>query len=292
MLKEVLLLGVFLLFMKPLLGPLAYGAVLAVALYPIYKIKKSKWFAFILIFISVSILFYMFYLMSITVFDQIETISQLYYELAPETQVRLVKIGSDFKVVDFVLDIVKLLPRVGINFLFFIIFSFCFLVDGHKIKGFLEKIMKKDKAKILVNEGLVNLNAVVKGVFMNNFLYIFLSTGVLYFTKCPSPLIYSIVAGLFGLLPVLGAPMIYAYLIYLKLIEGSYISAIILVSFQFLWWIVIDYVIKAKYHGTLHPVVLLGSMMAGIYHFGFSGVIIGPLIATFFITMSSVYKKE
>jgi len=286
--RELLLLGLFLMFMEPLIGPLAFGAVLAIALYPIYKLKKKRWFAAVLIFISILVLLYMFYLMSITVFDQITYLSEIYSSLSPETQVRLIEISSNLPIGEVTINTLKSLPGVGIGLLFFVIFSFYFLTDGYKIKGFLKKIMPKEKASELVNKGKVNLNAVVKGVFINALFFIFLSTLILYFTNSPSPLIYSIIAGIFGLLPILSSPLVYGYLVYLKLVEGSYVSAVILVVFQLLWLFVLDYVVKAKYRGTLHPAVLLGSMIAGLYHFGFSGIVIGPLLVTIVVTLASV----
>jgi predicted PurR-regulated permease PerM len=129
---------------------------------------------------------------------------------------------------------------------------------------------------------------VVGGVFVALFFYIILSTGVLYFTNSPSPLVLSVLAALFGILPVFAAWMVYAYPIYLHLMAGSYVSAAILVGFQLLWNTVFDFYFKARYRGTLHPAILIGSMIAGIAHFGFPGLLVGPLIVTIIKTIASV----
>jgi predicted PurR-regulated permease PerM len=289
--RETILIAFLIIFLRPLLGPIAYAALISVSLRPVYKKLPKKWFAAVLVLLSLAVFFYVSYILFSMVFDQILYLLDLYSQLSEETQLSIGKIGAGLPLDQFVLGFVQSLPSIGIGFLFFVIFSFYFLVDGDKIKDIIKKFLPPKKAKLLISEGDKNLKAVTRGVFVNFLLYVFLSTIVMYFAQCPSPLIYSIIAGIFGILPVVGAPMVYAYLIYLKLLEGSYFSIFLLVAFETLWLLVIDYWVKAKYRGTLHPAVLLASMIAGIFHFGFSGIIIGPLLATLAITLLAVQGK-
>ena len=290
MIREVLLAGLLLVFARPLLGPLAYAAVLAVALHPIYKMHQKKYFAAFLVVASIGTLIYLSYLVSITLFDQVNYLLTLYEGLGPETQVQLLELGSNLPIQDYAISVAKAIPSLAIQLLFFVIFSYFFLVDGNGVKKAIYDYLPKRKAEALIKEGWGNLSAIVSGVFVAMFVYIILSTGVLYFTNSPSPLVYSIIAGIFGILPILGAWMVYIFIIAYHFGNANYLAILALVTFQTLWLTVIDNFFKMKYRGTLHPAILLGSMMAGISYFGFSGVLIGPLLATGIKTIAVVDK--
>jgi len=288
--REVLFVGLLMIFAKPLLGPLAYAAVMAVTLYPIYKMHTKRYFAAFLVLASIGALIYLSYIMSITLFDQVNYLLGIYKQLSPETQVQILQFSSNLPINDYALSVAKSIPSVAIDLLFFVIFTYFFLVDGKKLKSAVYDYFPKKKAKALVEEGWKNLNAVVSGVFIGVFVYIILSTMVLYFTHSPSPLVYSIVAGIFGILPILGAWMVYIPLMIYHFNHGNYVAIIALFIYQMLWLTVIDNFFKMRYRGTLHPGVLLGSMAAGIAYFGFSGVIIGPLFVTGLKTIAVVDK--
>ncbi|MBR9680906.1 MAG: AI-2E family transporter [Candidatus Altiarchaeota archaeon] len=288
MIREVLLVGLLLLFARPLLGPLAYAAVLSVALSPLYQMHKKKYFAAFLVVASIGTLVYMSYIMSVTLIDQVNYLLTFYDSLGTETQVQIIELSSNLPIQDYALSVAKAIPSIAIQLLFFVIFTYFFLVDGEKIKKSIYDYLPKQKAEALIKEGWGNLNAVVSGVFMGMFVYIILSTGVLYLTGSPSPLVYSIIAGIFGILPILGAWMVYIFIIAYHFSNANYLAIIALVTFQTVWLLVIDNFFKMKFRGTLHPGILLGSMVSGIAYFGFSGILIGPLLATGLKTLAIV----
>lgn len=288
MIREILLGAVLLMFAKPLLAPISYAAILSITLYPIYRLHKKKYFAATLIFASTAVLIYVFYSFSITLFDQISYIAELSSHLNPEIQVKLIEFGSNIPFTDYAIAFAKSLPATLGKLAFFFLFSFYFLIDGHKISESLYKIMPKAKAEKLIEEGWYNLRSVVTGVFVTKFLYILISTTLLHFTGSPSPLVYSIIAALFGILPIFGAWMVYGYIVYLQIMAGNFFFALVLIAFQVIWDVLFEMAFKIKFRGTLHPAILLGSMASGIAYFGFSGLVIGPMIATGLMTLARV----
>ncbi|MBR9689776.1 MAG: AI-2E family transporter [Candidatus Altiarchaeota archaeon] len=287
MIRELSLGIVLLVFAKPLLAPIAYASVLAVILFPIYQKHPKKYFGLFLILLSISGLVYLSYILTNTLFGQIQALAGFYSQLSPETQIQLVEIGSNLPLQDYAISVARALPSIVVNLVFFILFSYFFLVDGELIKKAILAYIPRKKAKKLIDEGWHNLRSVVAGVFFAMFVYIICSTALLNFTNSPSPLIYSVIAALFGILPIMGAWMVYGFLIYFHLAAGNFASAMALIAFQLFWNLVVDNYFKMKYRGTLHPAILLGSIASGIAYFGFSGLLIGPLIATGIKTLAS-----
>ncbi len=290
--REVVLALLILLFVKPILAPLAYAAVLSVALYPAYE-KHRKWYvAALLILLAVVALLFTGYQLTLKLFDQITWLNDFYSKLSPEEQIQLIQLSSNLPLQDYALRVVTSIPSLAVDFVLFVIFSYFLLVDGWRLKKAVYNFLPKEKAAKLVKKGWYNLNAVVMGFFVSTFVYLVICTSLLYFTGSPSPLVVSILAALFGILPVLGAWMALAYPVFVHLSSGNYVSAIIIVAFQLLWNSAVDFYFKARYRGTLHPAVLLGSMAAGIKWFGFSGIVIGPLLATAFETVMNIEKSR
>lgn len=290
MIRELILGVVLLMFAKPILSPIVYSAIVAVALYPIYLKRKRKWFAALLVFVSVVILMYMGYQLTLKLFDQMTLLNDLYSKMSPEQQIQLFEIGSNLPLQDYAMGVVNSIPSVAVDLVLFVIFIYTFLVDGWRLKKVIYSFLPRDKAAKFISEGWKNLRAIVGGVFVAMFVYIAISTTLLYVTNSPSPLIISVIAAIFGVLPVLAAWMVYAYPLYIHWAAGNYFNVVILSVFQLLWVTAVDFWFKAKYRGTLHPAVLLGSMMAGIYYFGFSGIVVGPLIFTAIKTIASVER--
>jgi predicted PurR-regulated permease PerM len=290
--RELALAVVLLLFARPLLGPIAYAAVLAVALYPVYRRYKRRYFGLLLVLVSVAVLVVLAYFVSVNLFDQLTSLADLYGQLSPETRVQLAEFSSNLPLQDFAIGLATSIPSMALNFTFFVIFAYYFLVDGHRLEGVLRDFLPRERAEAVAKEGWENLNSVVTGVFVVMFLYMLLSTAVLSYTNSPSPLLYSFVSALFSPLPLFGAWMAYVYPFYLHILAGNYTSASILAVFQAVWYAVFDPYFRTRYHGTLHPGVLLGSMAAGMAYFGFSGILVGPLIATGINTLASVRHYE
>lgn len=290
MIRELVLGLVLLLFVKPILGPIAYAAVLSVVLYPIYQKHKKKYFAAFLVLVSLILMIYIGYQVTLKLFDQITWLSEIYNRLSPEEQIQLIEFSSTLPIQDYAFRVARSIPSIAVGLVLFVAFSYFFLVDGWRLKKVIYGFLPKEKAAKFVSEGWRNLNSIVGGFFVAMFVYIFISTALLYFTNSPSPLVLSVIAAIFGILPVLAAWMIYAYPVYTHLVAGNYANAMILVVFQSLWVTVVDFWFKAKYRGTLHPAVLIGSIVAGIYYFGFSGILVGPLLFTAIKTVASVER--
>lgn len=290
--RELLLGVVILAFARPLVGPIAYAAVLAVSLHPVYELYPRRHFGMLLVLVSTALLVCLLYGLTVTLFDQVQYLTELYSQLSPETRVQLVEFGSNLPLQEFALRFATALPSMVVGFSFFLIFAYYFLVDGHRVKDFFREYLPDGRAETLIREGWANLRSVVLGVFVVMFVYTVISTSLLYLTNSPYPLLFSIISALFGPLPVVGAWFVYVYVVYVHLVAGRLAYAALLTGFQVLWYFFLEPFFRTRYSGTLHPAVLLGSMAAGIAYFGFSGFVVGPLIATGLKTIARVRREH
>ncbi len=290
MLREVVLGLLLFYFVKPLLSSIAFATVLAVALNPVYSVFRRRLFAIFLIAVSIGTIGYLSYSVAGTLVDQVNALVDLYNRLSPEEQTNLLQLSSNLPLKDFAISVARSLPSIVVQFLFFLLFSYFFLVDGWRLRGAIATYLPKGKAEKLIEEGWENLRSIVMGVFVSMAFYFIFSFSVLKFTGVPSPLVYSFLATLFSVLPLVGAWMVYAFPLYEQYLAGNYVSIAAVVAFQLAWMLLLDPFFKMRYRGTLHPAVLLGSMTAGIYYFGFSGIVIGPLFITALKTLAEVER--
>ena len=114
---------------------------------------------------------------------------------------------------------------------------------------------------------------------------------MLFFFKIPNSLLLTLLVGLFGILPLFGGWIIYLYAAYLKLAAGELASAVLIMVWLLIWQ-PIDMKIQLNFRGKMHPAIFLLSLTAGLSVFGFSGVVLGPIIVSFLMTIGSMKEQS
>jgi predicted PurR-regulated permease PerM len=114
---------------------MVYAAVLSVALYPIYQRHKKKYFAVLLVVISLLAILYVGYQVTLKLFDQITWMGELYSKLSPEEQVQIVEIGSNLPVQDYVLRVARSIPSMAVGLVLFVV---CFSPRTRRRNSFLK----------------------------------------------------------------------------------------------------------------------------------------------------------
>jgi len=192
--------------------------------------------------------------------------------------------------------IVKL-PSKLINFfvMFFIIF-YLFKDGKHLVENLKKELPLKERYKqSLFNKINDTLYATVYGVLGAAFMQSIFSIIGFYVFKVESPLFLGFLIFILGILPYLGAPLIWLPIVILKFVNGDSFNGTGLLLYSLLIITVMDYIIKIKIierGAKLHPVLSLLGVLGGLQIFGLFGVIIGPVSIALLLVFFEFYLIE
>ena len=137
------------------------------------------------------------------------------------------------------------------------------------------------------------ITAVVRGnIFISILQGAALSLG---FAFCGMPNIYiwGLIAAFFSLIPVVGTSVVWLpAALYLALGEGSYGLALFLAIYGHGMYLLLENIVKPLLLDRqlgMHPLLLFLAIIGGLAEFGITGVILGPLFVTLFMTIWSIY---
>ncbi|MBI5389388.1 AI-2E family transporter [Candidatus Woesearchaeota archaeon] len=110
-----------------------------------------------------------------------------------------------------------------------------------------------------------------------------------------APLLWGFIMAILSLLPVLGTAMVWVPISLLLVVQHQYGAGIGLFIYGVLIISSVDNLLRPKLigsHSRVHPLLMFLSVFGGLNVFGFVGILIGPLIATLFLSMLAIYKRE
>lgn len=114
-------------------------------------------------------------------------------------------------------------------------------------------------------------------------------------TDAGDPVIWGLLTGFFGLLPVVGTAAVWVPLAINLLIGGNIWQSVVLLIWGAVIISSVDNVIRMvflKKHANVHPLIALFGVIMGINLFGFWGIIFGPLLISGTLLLLRIYKKE
>lgn len=165
-----------------------------------------------------------------------------------------------------------------------------FLAGLHRYLPFREKTMEElgESLRNNVNANVLGqaLVALVQGLLTGATLWIF---GV------PSAGFWTVVAFFLAWLPVLGTPIVWGPAAIYQFSQGHpgqgigilVVGSVIIINSDNLLRIWL-----AKYMGDIHPWVTLVGIVLGVEIFGIVGLVIGPLLLSYFIVLIRVFARE
>ena len=165
-----------------------------------------------------------------------------------------------------------------------------FLAGLHRYLPFREKTMDElsESLRNNVNSNVLGsgLVALVQGLLTGVTLWIF---GV------PTPLFWTVIAFFVAFIPVLGTPLVWGPAAIYQFTQGHTGQALGILLVGSLIIINIDNLLRiwlAKYMGDIHPWVTLVGLTLGVGIFGIVGLVIGPLLLSYFIVLMQVFARE
>ncbi|NPA38405.1 MAG: AI-2E family transporter [Candidatus Nanohaloarchaeota archaeon] len=193
------------------------------------------------------------------------------------------------------------IPHILINVMVYFVATYYFIVDSHKLEYYYYKLLERvsKKKQFLLNavlKGLKNAFDVLVVSYITMTLITTVLAYIIYFAfDVPYALLWAILTGLFALLPILGAWMVYggvsAYLYFI----GEPTKALITLLYGLIVLTLIpDLVLRpalSSKQAKVHPLTVILGFFGGPIIFGFIGFIIGPAIMVIFETVVKEYYE-
>ena len=187
----------------------------------------------------------------------------------------------------------------GILFSFFILlFAMYYMLKDHK--EITEKLMKVSPLPLeyeleLFKKFKEMSRATVYGIFLVSIIKGILGGIGFLIAGIPNPLFWGTAIGIFSLVPLFGATIIWLPAALLLIVNGHMVPGVFLLIWGTLVVSTIDNIFQAFFIGNqanLNPLLVFMAVFGGIGLFGLLGVIFGPLILTIFFTFLHIYELE
>jgi len=315
---------------SPFLSPIMWAIVLSILFYPVYAftlkyVKNKSLASLITLIIILIILFgpfsYLSYLITQEVrslmgniesgsFDSLKTflnhpaantlvkkVLSLFHITEQEFQKALIenitKIGQEFA------GIIKSglgnIVSGAINFIFTILTTFFFLMDGphfiEKISGFMP-FSKREKDRLFQQTRDIVVSTMYGGVtvaaaqgIIGGILFVILGV--------PSPVLWGFALFIASFVPFVGTFIIWGPAAVYLFIQGLYLKGIILVFFGVVAISSVDNIIRPlimKGKTKMPALAIFFSILGGIKIFGFIGLIAGPLVFALFASVFEIFR--
>ncbi|MFD1871746.1 AI-2E family transporter [Hymenobacter bucti] len=165
-----------------------------------------------------------------------------------------------------------------------------FLAGLHRYLPFREKTLDELSESLRNN---VNANVLGQGIVA---IVQGLLTGLtLWGFGVPSPGFWTVVAFFMAFIPVLGTPLVWGPAALYQIAQGHTGQGIGILLVGVIVIINIDNVLRiqlGKYMGDIHPWVTLVGLTLGVDIFGIVGLVIGPLLLSYFVVLMQVFARE
>ena len=165
-----------------------------------------------------------------------------------------------------------------------------FLLGLHRYLPFRNETLK-ELGEALKN----NVHANVLGQVLVSVVQGGLTGLTLWFFGVPDSLFWSVVAFFAAFLPVLGTPLVWGPAALYQFSQGANGQALGILLVGFILIINVDNVLRmvlAKRMGNIHPLITLVGLVLGVELFGIIGLVVGPLLVSYFMVLMEVFRRE
>jgi predicted PurR-regulated permease PerM len=307
------------LVLKPLLLSIVFGIFLAYVLSPVYnltyKATKSKNFSatFICVFFVVIVVLILWLLTPLLInqaiklylssqqIDFITPIKAIFPSLS-SSQLFLSEAASIFSsfivkstdsIVTYVTNILFDLPTISLQLVVVLFVLFFALRDKDDIINLIRSILPFSEAtnKRVFDYAKGITSSVIYGEIVVGLLQGIIIGIAFFIFKVPNPLLYTVLAIIAGVLPIIGTAIVWVPVLIYLIIQGDTSAIIGILAFG-LVSSHIDNILKpmiiSKRVKIPSSIVLIG-MIGGVLLFGVLGVILGPLILAYFLIAIESY---
>ena len=184
-----------------------------------------------------------------------------------------------------------------VNFCLMLLIAYYLLVDGKKLLWFIVDLspLPNDQDIILVNKFRDMGGAVIVGNGISGIAqgvvggFVFAAFGL------HSPIIWGVIMAFLAFLPIVGIGVVFLSVAFFMLLKGHIASCIGIITIYLILSGGVEYLLKPVLVGKrvkMHTLLVFLSIVGGLYMFGILGIIYGPLIVTFFLTLTDIYNTN
>ena len=188
------------------------------------------------------------------------------------------------------------------TFVFIVQFSvmlytlFYFIRDGDKLLGKVVRVFSlgQEREKVLYERFVKAAKATLKVTLIIGGIQGTLGGLLFWFTGIQGPLMWGAVMIFTAIVPVVGCSIIWGPAGVIMLIMGHFWKGIIILAFGVLVISMVDHFLRPILIGRdvqMHPLLVFLSTLGGLSLFGFSGFIIGPIIASLLLAIWAMYEE-
>ncbi|NLI46538.1 MAG: AI-2E family transporter [Acidobacteria bacterium] len=183
------------------------------------------------------------------------------------------------------------------RFVLLLVATYYFFKDGEKVVGELRKLspMDKNREEKIIRKFTDITRATMLGTFSSAAIQGVLGGLAFLLIGMPSPLLWGVVMAFMSLVPVLGAFTVWIPAALYLIAVGSFGKAVFILLYGLLTVTLADNVLKPliiRGGSKIHPVVIFFSILGGLSFFGFSGLILGPLVTGLTFVVLEIYREE
>ncbi|KKQ26956.1 MAG: putative permease [Candidatus Magasanikbacteria bacterium GW2011_GWC2_37_14] len=326
----IIILGIILLYIfRPFFYPIFWAAIIAITFNPLYKKIHHflKWpilssiislvLVFIILFIPLILLSTLVVNESVGLYEQASSgnwIGQVknashwfdntpFASLSNQIEANWSKYAESAakNVSLFLFDNIKSITQNSVRFIFllFIMFYslFFFFKDGGRI---LKKIMHLSPLGDIYEEMLCHrftstARATLKGTFIVGTIQGILGGILFWIVGIKGALIWGVIMTALSIVPGVGCSIVWFPTAIIMLILGNTWEGLTMLVVGMLIISTIDNLLRPVLVGKdsqMHPLIVLLSTLGGIFMFGISGFVIGPVFCALFLAVINIYEHH
>ncbi|TYZ07892.1 AI-2E family transporter [Hymenobacter lutimineralis] len=140
-----------------------------------------------------------------------------------------------------------------------------------------------------------NVQANVIGQALISLVQALLSGLTLWIFGVPDALFWGVVSFFMAFIPVLGTPLVWGPAAIIKLSQGYTGQGVGILLVGVIVIMNIDNLLRillARRIGNIHPLITLAGVVLGVEIFGILGLVLGPLLLSYFIVLIRVFERE
>jgi predicted PurR-regulated permease PerM len=187
--------------------------------------------------------------------------------------------------------------RFAVSFALMLYLLFFFLRDGDQlVRLFIRALPLGDaRERLLFAKFSEVIRATMRGSLLVAMIQGALGGVIFWLLGIQGAVLWGVVMALLSLLPALGAALIWVPVAIYLLVTGAVWQGLVLAIFGMLVISLVDNVLRPIFVGRdtkLPDYMVLLSTLGGLWFFGLSGFMIGPLLAALFVAFWGIFMRE
>jgi predicted PurR-regulated permease PerM len=174
---------------------------------------------------------------------------------------------------------------------------FYFFLDGERLVArlkFLSPLSERHEDAIIERFAMV-ARATVSGSFIIAIIQGTLGGLVLWICGVHAPVLWGAVMMLLAFIPLIGVKLVLLPAGIFQLLTGEVWQGVVILVTSFVVILNVDNLLRPRLVGQrahMHDLLIFFSTLGGLATFGITGIVVGPVIAAFFVALVDIYAEE